>query len=88
MTFSQCTDRAEFTPNLLSLGDNKFFNRLLGHKTKLTTPSIVCYCYTEKDEVDRLYVKSIEKIYLSENPSKDIDDDKELLKEKRLMKFS
>jgi hypothetical protein len=80
MTISECSN--DFEQYRLKLGDNEFFNRLVKKQTRLTTPSIVCYCYTDKNEVGRTYIKSIEKIYISGNPSADIEEDKALFKEK------
>lgn len=77
MTISECF--TDFQPYRLRLGNNELFNRLVRKQTRLTTPSIICYCYTAKDEVSRPYVNKIEKIYISDNPSLDIEKDKELL---------
>ena len=82
MTISECT--SDFSQYRLRLGNDENFNRLYGKQTRLTTPSIVCYCYIDKDEVDRTKVKCIEKIFISDNPSIDIESDKELLKEKEV----
>ena len=51
------------------------FNRLLKKETRLTTPSIICYIQTHKDEKYRLVVKTVTKCYLSLNPLEDIKKD-------------
>ena len=70
----------DFNPYSLILIDEKFpvFSRLFSKETSLTTPSVIVYITTKRNEINKPLVDKLIKCYLSSNPKKDIESDKEL----------
>lgn len=77
MTIQEClTDFETFHLPVLEYIE---FNTLREKTTRLTTPSVVIYVKTRRNELQRLEVTKVVKAFISMCPSIDIDHDKDAL---------